>query len=63
MKRATIFDEVGGVFGVEYDNTIGRKHTMRLDAATYEEALLEARAFLGIAENDQDEAGDQWTVE
>jgi hypothetical protein len=63
MKRATILDEVGGVFGLEYDNTIGRKHTMRLDAATYEQALREARAFLGIAENDQDEDGDQWTVE
>ncbi|HEU0011235.1 MAG TPA: hypothetical protein VFT34_15560 [Verrucomicrobiae bacterium] len=63
MKRATILDEAGGVFGLEYDNTIGRKHTMRLEAATYEEALCEAREFLGIAENDQDEAGDQWTVE
>jgi hypothetical protein len=63
MKRATILDEVGGVFGLEYDNTIGRKHTMRLDAATYEDALLEARAFLEIGENDQDEAGDQWAVE
>ena len=63
MKRATIFDEAGGVFGVEYDNTIGRKHTMRLEAVTYEEALREARAFLGIADNDQDEAGDLWTVE
>ena len=63
MKRATVLDEVGGFFGLEYDNTIGRKHTMRLEAATYEGALREARAFLGIAENDQDEDGDQWTVE
>jgi len=63
MKRATILDEVGGFFGLEYDNTIGRKHTMRLDAATYEEALREARAFLGIAENDQDGDGDSWTVD
>jgi len=63
MKRATILDEVGGVFGLEYDNTIGRKHTMRLEAATYEQALREARTFLGIRENGQDEDGDLWTVD
>ena len=63
MKQATILDEVGGVFGLEYDNTVGKKHTMRLDAATYEEALREARSFLGILENDRDEDGDLWAVD
>jgi hypothetical protein len=63
MKRATIFDEAAGVFGVEYDNTIGKKHSMRLEAATYDEAVTEARSFLGIREDDRDAAGDIWTVE
>jgi len=63
MKRATILDEAGGIFGLEYDNTIGRKHTMRLEALTYEQALREARAFLGIGDNDHDVDGDLWTVD
>lgn len=63
MKRAIIFDEAAGVFGVEYDNTIGKKHSMRLEAVTYDQALTEARSFLGILENDRDAAGDLWTVE
>jgi hypothetical protein len=63
MKTAFIFDEGSGVFGLEYDNTIGKKHSMRLDARTYEQALREARSFLGIQANDRDEAGDRWAVE
>lgn len=63
MKRATIFDEATGVFGVEYDNTIGKRHSMRLEAVTYDEAVTEARSFLGILEDDRDAAGDLWTVE
>lgn len=63
MKRAMIYDEAGGVFGVEYDNTIGKKHSMRLEAVTYEAAVTEARSFLGIREDDKDAAGDHWTVE
>jgi hypothetical protein len=35
---------------------------MRLDALTYEEALHEARSYLGIKDDDRDEAGDQWTM-
>ena len=30
--------------------------------ATSEQALREARSFLGIQENDRDEAGDRWTM-
>jgi len=63
MKRATVLDESFGFFGLEYDNTVGQKHTMRLDAATYDEALREARSFLGIKEDDRDEDGELWTVE
>jgi hypothetical protein len=63
MKRATIFDESAGVFGLEYDNTIGKKHSMRLEASTYDEAIDEARSYLGIKEDGRDEAGDLWTVE
>ena len=62
MKLATILDEGSTQFALEYDNTVGKKHQMRLDAATYENAITEARAYLGIKEDDRDEAGDQWTV-
>lgn len=63
MKCATISEQSRGVFGLEYDNTLGKKHTMRLDATSYEKALREARSYLGINEHDHDEAGDQWVVE
>lgn len=63
MKRASILDEGPGRFALEYDNTVGKKNQMRLDAATYERAIREARAFLGIDEAGHDEAGDGWTVE
>ena len=63
MKRAVILDESFGRFALEYDNTVGKKNQMRLDAATYERAIREARTFLGINEADRDEAGDCWTVE
>ena len=63
MKCATIVDQSYGVFGLEYDNTVGKRHTMRLDAATYEEALREARAYLGILDNDRDDNGDLWMID
>ena len=63
MKCATISEQARGVFGLEYDNTLGKKHSMRLDATSYEKALREARSYLGINEYDHDEAGDQWVVE
>ena len=62
MKLATILDEGSTQFALEYDNTVGKKHQMRLDAATYENAITEARAYLGIKEDDRDEAGDEWIV-
>jgi len=63
MKRATVIDQGPQQFALEYDNTVGRKHHMRLDAETYAKALVEARSYLSIDENDRDPAGDQWTVE
>jgi len=63
MKHATILDEGPRQFALQYDNTTGRKNQMRLDAKTYENAIQEARSFLGINKDDRDEAGDQWAVE
>ena len=63
MKRAVISEQTYEVFGLEYDNTLGKKHNMRLDATTYEEAIKEAKSYLGIDEHDHDSAGDEWVVE
>lgn len=63
MKFATILDLGPGLFAVEYDNTLGKKNQMRLDAGTYQSAVREARSFLGINDNDHDETGDQWVIE
>lgn len=63
MKYAAILDQGTDSFCLEYDDTIGRKNTMRLEAVTYDQAVREARAFLGIKENDRDEDGDLWLVE
>jgi hypothetical protein len=62
MKRALIVDQEDEAFGVEYDNTIGSKNTMRLEATNYEDALLEAKSFLGITE-DRDEHGTVWEID
>src|SRR5271154_3563537 len=51
LKRAIILDQENEAFGVEYDNTIGSRNTMRLEATTYEDAILETKSFLGITEN------------
>ncbi len=63
MKFARILEESGGSFGLEYDNTLGKKNTMRLDALTYERAVREARSYLGINDEDRDADGEQWEVE
>ena len=62
MKRAIILDQEDEAFSVEYDNTIGTRNTMRLEATTYEEAILETKAFLGITEN-RDEDGSVWEID
>lgn len=63
MKIARIFDQDASTFGLEYDNTVGKKNTMRLDARTYERAIREAKLFLGINAENQDADGTLWQVE
>ena len=63
MKIATILDQAHGAFGLEYDNNVGKKNTMRLEAVTYEHALHEARSFLGINAEHYDAEGTLWHVE
>ena len=63
MKTARILDQARGEFCLEYDNTVGTKNTMRLDALTYEKAIREAKSFLGINEENHDEDGIVWEVE
>jgi hypothetical protein len=63
VKTACILDLEGGGFGLEYDNNVGRRNTMRLDAKTYEKAVHEARLFLEINQEDIDPDGTNWEVE
>lgn len=63
MKIARIFDQDANTFALEYENTLGRKNTMRLDARTYESAIREAKAYLGINEENTDADGALWQVE
>jgi hypothetical protein len=63
MKIATILDQQFGTFGLEYDNTLGKKNVMRLDATTYERALQEARSFLGIQADGYDADGNLWELD
>ena len=62
-KTAKILDEAHGTFGLEYDNTQGKRNTMRLDALTYEKAIREAMSFLSIGEDDKDEDGTIWEIQ
>jgi len=62
MKAARILDWEDDVFGLEYDNNLGQRNTMRLDAATYEKAIREAKSYLGINTENLDEAGTLWEV-
>lgn len=63
MKTGRILDQERGTFGLEYDNTQGKRNTMRLDALTYEKAIREAKSFLGIKEDDHDEDGTLWEIQ
>jgi hypothetical protein len=63
MKTAKIFDEEDESFGLEYDNNLGQKITMRLDAQTYERALREAKSYLGIDVGNLDGDGTAWEIE
>jgi hypothetical protein len=63
MKLATILDQDDGAFGLEYENTLGTKNTMRLDAISYERAIREAKSFLEIDDDNLDGDGTLWQVE
>ena len=61
-KRAIIMDGEEDDFIVEYDTTIGTRNTMRLEAASYEDAIEETKSFLGITD-DRDEHGTFWEIQ
>ena len=63
MKTARILDEEDDSFGLEYDNNLGQKLTMRLEAVTYERAVREAKTFLGINVENLDDDGTTWEIE
>jgi hypothetical protein len=63
MKTARILDEEDDSFGLEYDNNLGQKNTMRLEASTYEKAMREAKSFLGINPENLDGDGNTWEIE
>jgi hypothetical protein len=63
MKIGTILDLENDGFGLEYDNNLGKRNTMRLDAVTYEKAIRESKSFLGISLENLDAAGTLWEIE
>ena len=63
MKSANINEDTLGEFILDYEDTLGRRIEMRLDASTYESALRQARSFLGIDETGHDPDGDLWVIE
>jgi hypothetical protein len=63
MKLARILDWENDGFGLENENTLGKKNTMRLDAFTYEGAIREAKSYLGINVDNLDADGKVWELE
>jgi hypothetical protein len=63
MKTAKILDLDDDKFGLEYDNNLGKRNTMSLEAATYEKAIHEAKKFLGINGQNLDADGTLWEIE
>ena len=63
MKTARILDEEDDSYGLEYDNNLGQKLTMRLEAMTYERAVREAKLYLGINPENLDGDGTTWEIE
>jgi len=61
-KLARVVEEEDS-FGLEYDNTLGKKNFMRLEGSTYERALREAKSFLEINEEGRDVDGTSWDLE
>jgi hypothetical protein len=63
MKNARILDEEDDSFTLEYDNNLGQRNSMRLEAGTYEKAVREAKSFLGINPENLDGDGTVWEIE
>ena len=63
MKTGLILDEdSNGYFALEFENGRGATTTMRLEANSYEQAVREAKTFLGIKQNNHDEDGTLWDI-
>jgi hypothetical protein len=62
-KIARIVDAEDGTFTLDYENTLGKVNSMRLEAQTYDGALREARSFLELSADDRDAHGLQWHIE
>jgi hypothetical protein len=60
---AIIVDEEDDSFGLEYDNKLGKRNFMRLDGASYEAAVREARDFLGVNSDNFDAEGNLWEIQ
>lgn len=60
MKTAMILEEEDEAFLLEYDNNLGQKNTMRLDAVNYHGAIQEAKSYLGIDDQNLDGDGIEW---
>jgi hypothetical protein len=63
MKIARILEEAGDAFRLEFENTLGHKQNMRLDATTYPQALREAKSYLEIGNDGRDSDGVEWDIE
>lgn len=63
MKTAMILEEEDESFLLEYDNNLGKKNTMRLEAANYPRAVREAKSYLGIDGENLDRDGIEWTFD
>lgn len=60
INLAKILDQDDDSFCLEYPIRTGGKSFMRLEAATYEGAIREAKAYLGVGADDRDEQGNLW---
>jgi hypothetical protein len=63
ISLAKILDQEDDSFCLEYPTHAGATTVMRLEAATYEGAIREAKAYLGIGDDDRDEKGSLWQID
>lgn len=60
LKTAIILEGDDDAFLLEYDNNLGQKNTMRLDAVNYHGAVHEAKSYLGVNDENLDGDGTEW---